>query len=81
MSALAQSDVKPESKLRGKILCACCGSEYRDHLQLWTCEECGTVRGWGLSSLVQRLLKPLLNCEGCAKPTRHGFLGVAGVTI
>src|ERR1041385_8565652 len=73
MSALAQLELtNTETRLT------------RTHLyekQLWSCDKCGCVRVWGWKFPEDKWFKPLLNCEGCERPTRHGFVGIAGVTI
>lgn len=77
-AALAQPVIKPQVT---RPTCANCGQEFDSELQLWDCLECGQVRVWGRLHPADRALRPLLNCEGCEKPTRHGFIGVAGVTL
>ena len=46
--------------------------------QLWMCLTCETVRMWAWGKPpAQALADPLLGCEKCKQPTRHGFYRVA----
>lgn len=69
----------------GLVLCRKCADGAADKNtekgdQLWSCAECGMVRAWGEGSPADRELRPALGCKDCDAVTRHGFLGVAGVS-
>lgn len=59
-------------------ICQGCGSPFRVCTQLWSCLKCGRVRIWGWMHPADRAALPLLNCECCEMPTRHGFVAIAG---
>jgi hypothetical protein len=68
-------------------LCRACTTEIRNFAQddqevgaqLWVCTECGKVRQWGFARPWDPLLRALLHCHACWEPTRHAFVGLAGM--
>jgi hypothetical protein len=67
-------------------VCENCGHDLRQQMaeygaQLWACNDCGSIRQWGDGRPESKKLRPLLKCDDCRCPTRHGFIGVIGQTL